>query len=202
MSNDRKVATDALETLGTLIDETAQRDAIHLAVIPMVAATRLTPGEHVGRMRDGTASPVLEDLQGIVDPFLTTPVEAGQRFWMVIYPRQITSLRHVWSHPAFADETVPAASTPNVEVSEQWLRDFCARVDCPGYDAVMEVLRGNTRVPSFQGHDWYGARYDEDGLIFYGRDAHAEIPPEFWVHAETVLGKRLPHRPEYFQCSC
>ncbi len=35
MSDKRSVATDALATLGTIIDETAKRDAIHLAVIPM-----------------------------------------------------------------------------------------------------------------------------------------------------------------------
>ena len=31
MSDTRKVSTDALETLGTIIDETAGRDAIHMA---------------------------------------------------------------------------------------------------------------------------------------------------------------------------
>ena len=35
------VATDALATLGTIIDETAGRDAIHLAVEPAVAVEKL-----------------------------------------------------------------------------------------------------------------------------------------------------------------
>ena len=37
MSDKRKVSTDALETLGTLIGSDEKRDAIHLAVIPCEA---------------------------------------------------------------------------------------------------------------------------------------------------------------------
>lgn len=95
----RTVATDALETLGTIIDETAGRDAIHLAVEPIVAGQPLRPGDDVGIV-DGLAV-MCSNPVGIVDPFLATKVFTGQRFWLVIYPRQITSLRHVWTHSAF-----------------------------------------------------------------------------------------------------
>jgi hypothetical protein len=54
-ADNRTVATDALATLGTIIDETAGRDAIHLAVEPVVAAHNLSPGQHVGLFPDGTA---------------------------------------------------------------------------------------------------------------------------------------------------
>lgn len=40
MSDKRSVATDALETLGTIIDDKQKRDAIHLAVEPVVAGER------------------------------------------------------------------------------------------------------------------------------------------------------------------
>lgn len=43
----RKVSTDALETLGTIIDSGQKRDAIHLAVEPVIAGECLAPGAHV-----------------------------------------------------------------------------------------------------------------------------------------------------------
>lgn len=48
MSEDRAVFTDALHTLGTVIDATQGRDAIHLAVEPVIAGEMLKPGQDVG----------------------------------------------------------------------------------------------------------------------------------------------------------
>lgn len=93
MSDKRSVATDALETLGTIIGEGAGRYAIHLAVEPVIAEHRLNPGDNVGRMPNGNFG-YSEQPLGIVDPFLTQSVTRGQRFWLILYPRQITSLRH------------------------------------------------------------------------------------------------------------
>lgn len=100
MSNLHKVNTDALETLGSIIDENAGRDAIHVAVEPAMAAQILRPGQHVGFV-GGLADPNSPDPVGIVDPFLRRPVQAGEHFWLLVYPRQVTSLRHVWEHPKF-----------------------------------------------------------------------------------------------------
>jgi hypothetical protein len=86
--------------LGAAPGEDARRDAIHIAVAPVVAAARLLPGQHVGLQEDGQACAHEEPI-GIVDPFLTEAVAAGQRFWLFLYPGTITSLRHVWTHPAF-----------------------------------------------------------------------------------------------------
>jgi hypothetical protein len=51
-ADNRPVATDALATLGTIIDKTAARDAIHLAVEPVVAAHTLRPRRCGTEMRD------------------------------------------------------------------------------------------------------------------------------------------------------
>jgi len=190
----RSVSTDALETLGTIIDATQKRDAIHLAVEPVVAGERLHPGDHI-TIENGVASPTVVGAGlGIVDPFLPKPVERGQRFWFVMYPRQVRSLRHVWTHPAFPDEPI-AGATPttaaNKEASEKWLRDFVDRSECPGYEAVLAA--------AVESQD--DGELDEY-LHFEGRGASGEIPPEFWVHVEIVTGKKMTNRPQHFSCSC
>lgn len=190
MSGDnRPVATDALHTLGTIIDDQQKRDAIHLAVIPMQAAQRLFPGQDIGTA-DGMASTSASPL-GIVDPFLKVPVQQGEWFWMVIYPRTITSLRHVWSHPALPDEPQPVSSRA---ASEAWLRDFVARSDCPTYESVI-----GKAVEHING---IGGGWDDDYLHFNGSDAHGEIPDEFWSHIEAVTGLKATRRATYFSCSC
>ncbi len=196
MSNGRKVSTDALETLGQIIDATQKRDAIHLAVLPMVAGGDLSPGEAI-QVRDGMAfTTSYEKATGIVDPFLPLGPETGQRFWMVLKPRMVTSLRHVWSHPAFADEPGTGGSVDTAK-SEAWLRAFCDVADCPPYDELIPLLMG--------GHGEYGdssATIEDDYLFFSGVDAHGDIPPEFWGHVETVTGVKFSRHPAAFSCSC
>ncbi len=100
----RKVSTDALETLGTIIDDTQKRDAIHLAVEPVEAGDILYAGDPI-TVQSGIATRVpWKEALGIVDPFLTDRVRPGQKFWFVMMPRMVHSLRHVWTHPAFEDE--------------------------------------------------------------------------------------------------
>jgi hypothetical protein len=129
-----------------------------------------------------------------VDPYLKSPVMPGQRFWLFLYPQSISSLRHVWSHPAFGEE---GALSPKQETSEQWLRNFCASADCPGYETVMEIIREGS-VGSGYDHSYM----DGDYIHIGGSDAHGEIPPEFWTHAEIVLGRSIPNKPSWFSCSC
>jgi hypothetical protein len=204
MTDKRKVTTDALETLGTVIGLDEKRDAIHLAVEPIEAAAKLYPGQDVGIV-EGKASATAETKLGIVDPFLKSAVLPGERFWLVVYPRQIQSLRHVWSHPGFEDEAAPASGR---EASEKWLREWCEGEDTPGYERTMEALRATLegRTPEFvkEDEDWMGFTWDEDYLHFRGTDAHAEIPQIFWRHVEVVLGVTIPmdRRADSFSCSC
>ena len=43
--SERKVSTDALETLGKFITPNEKRDAIHLAVLPVQLGEAVKPGE-------------------------------------------------------------------------------------------------------------------------------------------------------------
>jgi hypothetical protein len=215
----RSVSTDALETLGTIIGPGQGRDAIHLAVEPVVAAEDLAPCEHVGFMDGGVGrskTPV-----GIVDPFLENGPRKGEYFWLVVYPRQITSLRHVWTHPAFLDSELPPITEADREnarrvterltgKSEKWLRDFCANNDCPSYETVMEVLLSEDGVQLGDVDDYGKTSINDldssyDGkpyLTFKGIDAHCDVPSEFWDHFEIVTGKKIKNRPTFFSCSC
>lgn len=106
----RSPVTDALETLGMIHFKPEARDAIHLAVEPVIASRAFVPGQRIGII-DGKAYPegfVLMGKKvpyhGIVDPFLPSyGVAEGESFWFVMAPRMVKSLRHVWEHPDFPE---------------------------------------------------------------------------------------------------
>lgn len=119
--------------LGQIITTPQERDAIHIAVVPVTAAHMMAPGQRVGLDDAGMANARF-DYVGVIDPFLRVNVEAGQQCWLYLEPGSITSLRHDWTHPAFPAVPIPAIDR---SASEQWLRDFAARSDCPGYYELM-----------------------------------------------------------------
>jgi hypothetical protein len=193
-ADNRSVTTDALHTLGTIISENEKRDAIHLAVEPVIAAHMMEPGAHVGLMPDGRASELVDKKVGIVDPFLDRDVVAGDRFWLVVYPRQITSLRHVWEHPDFP-ASVDVAPAPQYGASEQWIRDFADSVSLH-YDVLMEGAADWVRSKEAGGWGGY--------LCFGGLLEGESVPDEFWNHYEAVTGQKVAedHRGSFFTCSC
>lgn len=90
--------------LGSLIDDYGlKRDAVHVAVTPVIADEDLSPGQHVGITNGKYAVTTADHLIGIVDPFLTEPIKEGQKFWLFMYPNTVKSLRHDWSHPNLDD---------------------------------------------------------------------------------------------------
>lgn len=190
----RSVATDAIATLGTIIGAEQKRDAIHIAVEPVVAAHILRPGEHVGFVGGKKEVGVSKKPIGIIDPFLTSPVLAGQTAWLFVYPRQITSLRHVWAHPAFGDEgavPLPLQDTKEREKaeSESWMDDYANSIH-----VYREELVRHACDYLDNGEYWI-----EDGR-FEGMD----VPDEFWDHLEKITGRTVPadERGHFFSCSC
>jgi hypothetical protein len=162
------------DKVGTLIKGTEHRDAIHVAIAPVVAGEVINPGEHVG-FPVGDASAVFRESSeieaiGVVDPYLRRAVEIGQRFFIFLYPGTVTSLRHQWTHPAFREPD-------EIPESEQYLRMFAARND----SSYEDILEG----------------------VFNG-DGEREIPGEFWYHFRKVTGKDVPEdeRPYFFRCYC
>lgn len=189
--SDRPVATDALATLGTIIDDKQKRDAIHLAVMPVIAGMNLSVGDDIGIV-DGLATRLTPIKLGIVDPFLKEVVKEGEHFWLIIYPRQINSLRHVWSHPGISDEIETQAIDKSF--SEKWMRNW-----------AMENVS----------YDYYGesGKLDEDTAYSFAikaghtnnigpyEDAREHINNEWWNHWESITGTK-GDRDSYFSCAC
>ena len=207
----RSVATDALETLGTFIDEYQKRDAIHLAVEPVIAGERLWPGADI-RLRDGKAYRCenQELAVGIVDPFLPHDADPGQRFWLVVYPRKITSLRHVWSHPDFPESELTDveqiydaankldAAQPNlkkVAASEAWIRKYADEIDLT-YNQLM--TGADDWVHSNKHSRW------PDYLVMGGILEGVSTSPEFWIQYEILRDVKLDEnvKTNFFSCSC
>jgi len=189
----RSVATDALETLGTIIDERAARDAIHLAVEPSKAGERLRPGQEVG-ISSGLAYATLRCKKlGIVDPFLKSPVEAGQKFWLVVFPRQISSLRHVWTHPDFPQE-LSGPLVPSAD-DEEILREGAGAINVEFHTFMAAI--GQYLTDRERGSDEKSISFGDD--IEYG-----DLPAGFWPAYERSTGRQVPEswRDVYFRCAC
>ncbi len=181
----RSVSTDALETLGTIIGPEAGRDAIHLAVLPAVAGERLHRAEYIDIVDGKAFTNALG--HGIVDPFLPNPVEEGEYFWMVLKPRIITSLRHVWTYPGFPD----VSDGPNIAEVMKKLDAMAVDLDVDGgAQAMLE----------------HGAAYldHSDYLTEGGRYEGSDLPTEYWELFEQATGRKVDEnkRGSFFSCSC
>lgn len=218
--------TDALETLGTIHTHDEFRDAIHLAVEPVEAGEDLAVGQRITYV-NGKAFGLRkgEEPIGIVDPFLTTQVKAGQKFWLVVLPRMITSLRHVWSHPAFPDEAsvqflkqAQQATAEDDVISEltalppeqeayKWIVSYAESLsdDEPGYNGEDQTITAEELI------DYGWAYYHSnrkgtwgDYLCKGGLLEGTCVLDEFWDKLGILKGVQIEseHRGSFFTCSC
>ena len=174
-------------TLGQILKGNEERDAVHIAIVPVIASELLPPGQHIGLIEDSddrvgvSRKPI-----GIVDPFLKRDVKQGQRFYMFLYPGTITSLRHSWTHPAFRNEREQIFQAGN-EASNRWLGDYATEVDLTYGELIAAAI----------GYVKYG-NYISDG----GKWEGMYVPDEFWDHFENVTGIRNENKGSFFSCSC
>lgn len=183
--------------LGKILDTTATRDAVHVAIAPVVAGTTLTPGSHVGWQAPGTVAVNAKPI-GIVDPFLTSNVKKGQRFYLWLYPNTVTSLRHVWTHPAFqtAEEARDEAQLIDnlTGTSRAWMTECATELEM-SLDELLAaaehyVLTGEEHCLGISTPD-----------IFYNSDSLAE----FWANYEKLTGKKVHDdnkQSSIFRCAC
>lgn len=183
--------------LGEQPSADAKRDAIHIAVIPLEAGEQLYPGCEVGVLSDGRASRNMPAI-GIVDPFIGgfKSIEKGQRAWVLLYPKTITGLRHVWHHPDIPDEVTEPASIVNIEKepmseSEKWLRNYAVRCN-PYIENNEDAFRKMMNEAA-------------DGYVYmYGKDCHSagDVDPQFFIHYSNYIGKVKTQDDFEYSCSC
>ena len=194
MSNDQ-----TLDTIGKKLSELLPRDAVHIATYAAVAGETLIASEHI-TITDFTARTArvamnLNDAIGIVDPFITEAIKEGEMFWVFIYPRTITSLKHEWSHPSIDKSESHARETAVLQVRERLLGDSKAWLE--------EYLETNVGISlsTFL----YALSYDDlrdEYIVISGEDANGRMTEEFWDHVEVVTNQKYPDRPTYFSCAC
>lgn len=171
--------SDTIETLGKILDSEQERDAVHIAVAPVIAAEKLFAGQEIGLNERGEASAQVGYI-GIVDPFLKSPVFPGQRFWLWLCPGSITSLKHNWTHPTFG---APASTD-----SQKWIREFAEGAGL-SYQVVLDGAQ------AWVSHSEYISAPFLEGQW---------VPDEFWPHYEKVSGTKVSEedRGSFFTCSC
>lgn len=186
----------------------ARRDAIHIAVIPLIAGEHLWAGAYF-KLKYGTQDVAMQarhedapGVLGIIDPFLRGlnygEVKEGDRVWGYLTPGTVTGMRHAWQHPAFTDDDVPYVP-PQMNEHEAWLRDFADRWHF-NYEDMVEEARHAPR----DNNDW--SHY----VVAQGKDLHGreELGHDyylFWQHMEGLTGERYDdvHRESLgWSCSC
>lgn len=99
--------------LGHKITTEQNRDAVHVAIAPVLVGETLQPGQRVN-LRAGVAL-AGEPSIGVIDPFLSNPAVRGDRVWLFLYPGTVQNLRHMWDHEDF----------PEPEKEEEYEYDGC-----------------------------------------------------------------------------
>ena len=186
--------SDTLQLIGKKLTEDAGRDAVHIAVMPVVCGEpRLYPGQSIGIIfgtTDMVASRQLGTHMGVVDPFMHDWVAKGDRFYMFLLPNTITGLRHEWTCPA-VDGPPTSRVVCTAAESESWLRQFAERWHMDYGDMIDGARDG----------DYAHA----DGIDLHTADDLGADHDLFWSHLETLTGTifNAEHRGKMtWSCSC
>lgn len=193
---------EPITTLGKKLKGDEQRDAIHLAILPVISDEEwLSPGERI-KFVFGTTTMVCKAKGpeygdpgiGVVDPFLADypdNIRRGDRFWMLMFPNTITGLRHEWAHPLVDNPPVI------VNDAERWLRKFADEWNFD-YD---EMIRAASDPDKGEWGNFITAR---------GRDLHSreELGADhalFWMNLAALTGRTFDqeHIENFgWSCSC
>lgn len=180
--------------IGYFVDgDLPQRDAIHVAVLPVIAGERLVVGQSVEFVPGSTDTVRAADQYsriGIVDPYLSSyrdEILEGHKFWMFLNPQSITSLRHDWTHPLI-DRTAKS----DKEASRAWIEQFAKEL-CQTYERLMDDARDFN---------------DNEDYIYDNSERYKEVDYTkwklFWHHYGVVAGETIQRDGDQcpYTCSC
>lgn len=171
--------------IGKIIESEQHRDAIHVALAPMVAGQDLFPGQHVALSEDSSEAVCDGQKLGIVDPYLSKKVNKGEKFWLFLYPNTVTSLRHEWEHPAFK----PVIDTEKLEIEE------LAEKAGMSYGRLMDAV---SQYANYEDYTHMGSNQDYESLSYNDME-------KIYKHHEKVNNVQVqPDRfgVNPFTCSC
>jgi hypothetical protein len=190
--------SETITTMGKILpaDHQQGRDAIHIAVMPVVASCTMRPGEPVslqGYASDEAVYDNSDNYLGIVDPFLAVSVQKGQKFWLFLRPGTISGLRHEWTHPMIKPQSAnePPAVVDEMEDHEAWLRDFASRWSMSYHDMIAAAKEGTYTTAGGMDFGKYDLGPGEENL--------------FWTHMEGLTGLKFDdnHKENFgWSCSC
>lgn len=174
--------------LGQLITEPGeqnQRDAVHFAVVPIIASGPLKPGQRIGVNKAGTHTDEHAETVGIVDPFYSMLINKGETFWLVLYQGQVTTLRHEWTHPAF-----PSVRQPERQESGADKRMMAFATECH-YDTLTEFLAEVRKA------------VQSGDSVYVGDNEGASCYDGFWNDYNELTGMSVPDdQTIWFSCGC
>ncbi len=184
------------DQLGKLIEGEACRDAIHIAIAPVIAAGDILPGQEIGFDACGGVSHDAKPV-GIADPFLDEPIHKGQKFYVLLFPNTITGITHQWQHPAFAEQE-ENKSSDHAE-SKMWLMAFAKTIEI-SYSELLEAAK--TWIRTSEDSEWGGDHY-----VFRNQtpDECYQQLEEMWKHLKNINEFEVPLRvmeDHIFTCSC
>lgn len=182
--------------LGRELKQDRPRDAVHIACAPVTLGEWMQPGVPV-IVRKGEAFAAQNHKEkpiGVIDPFLPGGCPKGARVWLMLNPGSITSLRHDWTHPAFAEEVQPTAEKPAhssyaVLAAQNTLRTMGKRIG----KTYAEMLKIGDAM-STTGYAHVGQEKESEYMNDHKR--------QFWNCWSIVTGNPVPSNDTYFSCAC
>lgn len=180
---------DTLDYIGQIYtEETELRDAVHFAVISVMAGENLNPGTPVALVNNVVIhwSPRNEAI-GVIDPFLPCPVPAGAECILFLLPKSTRNLRHTWEHAAFPTRA-EATTAATVEVLANKLM---------GRASALDTLTVLANAYGMDAHTVINTSKDN-----WCKNTDNDLPDAFWDAYKEVTGIDVDYDDRYVSCAC